>query len=425
MRPREGMPSAKSASLNCGEIVAASSVRSKRRLEAVLLVVLAVIVVGGGLVWIWSPSASGSAKANAAVGGQAAGIPVAVVKARRGDLADALNLSAEFRPFQEVNVFAKVSGYVREMRVDVGSRVKAGEVLAVLEVPELQDDLQHATAAVERANGEVARARAAYEDAHLTYDRLARVSQEQPNLIAQQEIDQARSRDEAAKAALEATQSAVREAAAGRAKYATMIGYARIVAPFDGVVTRRFADTGSLVGAGTSSSGQALVRLSQLDPLRLVLPVPASAVPRIRDGMPVEVHVQATGETIPGTVTRSSGEVSTTTRTMHVEVDVRNPKSTLAPGMYATATLIQDSRRDVLSLPVEAVPDRRQGAAHVLALDAQNRVVERSIHTGLETETQVEVTSGLGDGELVLVGARRVQPGQVAIPKLIAQEAGK
>ena len=184
-------------------------------------------------------------------------------------------------------------------------------------------------------------------------------------------------------------------------------------------------DFDSLVGAGTSSSGQALVRLSQLDPLRLVLPVPASAVPRIRDGMPVEVHVQATGETIPGTVTRSSGEVSTSTRTMHVEVDVRNPKSTLAPGMYATATLIQDSRRDVLSLPVEAVPDRRQGAAHVLALDAQNRVVERTIHTGLETETQVEVTSGLGDGELVLVGARRVQPGQVASPKLIGQEAGK
>ena len=102
--------------------MAASSVRSKRRLEAVLLVALAAIVVGGGLVWIWSPTASGSAKANTAIGAQPAGIPVAVVKARRGDLADALNLSAEFRPFQEVNVFAKVSGYVREMRVDVHHR---------------------------------------------------------------------------------------------------------------------------------------------------------------------------------------------------------------------------------------------------------------------------------------------------------------
>jgi RND family efflux transporter MFP subunit len=347
---------------------------------------------------------------------------VSVASVARADLSSALTLAAEFRPFQEVNLYAKVSGYIRQMRVDIGDHVKAGEVLAVLEIPELEDQLQQASAAVERAKQEVTRAKAAYEEAHLTYDRLSEVLKQQPNLVAQQEIDQARARDETLKASWDAAQSAVREAVAHRANYATMLGYSKITAPFTGVVTKRFADTGSLVGAGTAASSQALVRLSQLDPLRLVLPVPESAVPNVREGAPVEVVVQSTKQTLAATVTRVSGAVNSDTRTMQVEVDIPNPSLSLAPGMYATATLVQDSRKNALSLPIEAAPNRKGDTATVYVLDKDHRIQERTIGVGMETATQIEVRSGLEENELVLIGGRRqYQVGQMVQPKLLAQ----
>ena len=196
---------------------------------------------------------------------------VSVAVSRREDLADYLKLSGEFLPHQEINLYARVAGYVRQMKVDVGDRVKAGDVLAILEIPELDSDLQRAAAATERATQDVIRAKAAFDEAHVSFERLSEVLKRQPNLIAQQEIDQARARDDTLRASWSAAQSAEREARANQTKYSTMVAYSRITAPFAGVVSTRYADTGSLVGAGTGSSSQALVRLSQLDPLRLVL----------------------------------------------------------------------------------------------------------------------------------------------------------
>jgi RND family efflux transporter MFP subunit len=244
---------------------------------------------------------------------------------------------------------------------------------------------------------------------------------EQPNLIAQQEIDQSRAKDDATKAGWDAAQSAVREAVATRARYITLLGYSKITAPFTGVITKRFADTGSLVGAGTSNSGQALVRLSQLDPLRLVLPVPESAVPRVREGASVEVLVSATQEKITGQVARASGEVAMDTRTMHVEVDVPNPQLKLAPGMYASATLVQETRQGVLSIPVEAVSNRKGQAALVYVLNKDNRLEERSLALGLETPDRIEVLSGAAEHELVVVGGQGYQPGQLVEPRMLAE----
>src|SRR5581483_10749566 len=361
---------------------------NKYRRGLVALAIVSVLCGAGVIVWQRSTQA-GATHAHAAAGQDAPPAPAPVVTVGRGNVEDKLALSAEFRPFQEINLYARVAGYVREMRVDVGSRVKAGQVIAVLEIPELHDDLQQASAAVERAQGEVQRAKALYDEAHLTYQRLAEVVKEQPNLVAQQEIDQARAREESSRAAWQAAQSHVREAAAGHAKYSTLVRYSQILAPFDGIVTRRLADTGALVGAGTSSNGQAIVRLSQVDPLRLVLPVPESAVPRLHLDMPVDVLVQATGQKITGHVARLSGEVSTDTRTMRVEVDVPNKTFELAPGTYASAQLVQDSRKGVLTIPVEAVPERKDGTATVLIVDKDNRLQQRTVVLGLETPTLV------------------------------------
>jgi RND family efflux transporter MFP subunit len=392
------------------------AVTAKRKVLVAALI-LAAVVLGAAAIYL----TQGEKKGGAGVAKETATVvpTVAVVPAKRADLVNTLTLAAEFRPFQEVDVYARVAGYVRQMKVDVGDRVKAGAALAVLDVPELEADLQQASAAVESAEQEVNRAKAAYDEAHLMYSRLTEVLKQQPDLVAQQDIDEARAKDETRKASWVAAQSAVREAAARRAKFRDMIEFSRITAPFAGVVSKRYADTGALMGAGTASASQSLVRLSQLDPLRLILPVPESKVAKIHAGDPVQVFVPSTGQTLSASVARLSGAVATETRTMHVEVDVPNPKLTLAPGMYASATLTLDDRKQALSIPVEAAPEGKEGESTVLVLDKQHKIQERRIRTGIRTPTQVEVTSGLEEGDLVLLGGQgQVQPGQLAEPKL-------
>jgi RND family efflux transporter MFP subunit len=351
---------------------------------------------------------------------------VSVVLSRREDLVNTLTLSAEFLPFQEINLYARVAGYVRRMNVDVGDRVRTGDVIAVLDIPELDNELQRATAETERAVQEVVRAKAAYDEAHITFERLSEVLKQQPNLIAQEEIDQAKARDETLRASWSAAQSAEHEARANQAKFKAMVAYSRVTAPFAGVVTKRYADTGSLVGAGTGTGSQALVRLSQVDPLRLILPVPESAVSKVHAGTDVQILIQSTKKSLSAVVARTSGRISTETRTMHVEVDVPNPVLALAPGMYATATLELENRKHAISIPVESLQERNDTAATVLVLGKQHKIEERKITTGLETPTRVEVVSGLAEGEMVVLGARgRYQPGDSADPKLAAEGSSK
>jgi multidrug efflux pump subunit AcrA (membrane-fusion protein) len=241
---------------------------------------------------------------------------VSVAKVVNGDLAQTLTLAAEFRPYQEIEVHAKVAGYVKAINVDVGDRVTAGQLLAVLEIPELQDDMataeagvKHSQEEVNRAEADIARTESAHEVAHLGSTRLASVMKQRPNLVAQQDIDEAQGRDRiaeaqvaTARAAVAAAQEQLAVARANQNKTKTLFAYARITAPFAGVITRRYADTGAMIQAGTAAQSQAMpiVRLSQNNLLRLIIQVPESAVSRIHLGAPVDVNVQALGRTFEG-----------------------------------------------------------------------------------------------------------------------------
>src|SRR5215831_2362308 len=192
-------------------------------------------------------------------------VNVAVSKVVREDLSQGLRIAAEFRPFQEIDVHAKVAGYVKHIDVDVGDRVKKGQTLAVLEVPELQDELNQAAASmrqseqeVDQAQHELRRAQADYTVAHLTYTRLEGVMKTRPELIAQQDVDDAQGKDEAAeaqvegaKAGLAAAQELLHGDSANRERVQALFNYTKITAPFEGVVTRRYADTGAMLAAGT------------------------------------------------------------------------------------------------------------------------------------------------------------------------------
>ena len=282
-------------------------------------------------------------------------VNVAVSKVVRADLSQGLRIAAEFRPFQEINVYAKVPGYVKQIYVDVGDRVKKGQTLAVLEVPELQDELNQAAASgrqseqeVEQARHELKRAEADHTVAHLTYQRLEGVMKTRPGLLAQQDVDDAQGKDqaaeaqvEAAKAGLAAAQEHLYAATANRERVQALFDYTRITAPFDGVVTARYADTGAMLAAGTSSEQQALplVKLSQNALLRLDIPVPETDVPSVRLGKKVSVEVQALNKTFEGTVARFADKVDSATRTMMTEVDVPNPNLEIVPGYVRLCVL--------------------------------------------------------------------------------------
>lgn len=366
---------------------------------------------------------------------------VAVAKVATADLSRDLILTAEFKPFQEVDVMAKVSGYVKEIRVDVGDRVREGELLATLEVPEMADDLRksqagvrHSQSEVARAQDEIARAKSAHDIAHLSYSRLLQASQKRPGLIAQQEIDDAQSKDLVAEAQLAAAHSALAAARqqvdvdqSSSARVQTMIDYERVTAPFTGVVTMRYADKGSMIQAGTASQTQAMpvVRLSENGLLRLILPVPESAVPTVHIGQQVEVRVPTLNRTFPGKVARFSDKVAYQTRTMDTEVDVPNPSLVLIPGMYAEVNLTLARHSAVIALPVMAVDQDAAGSSgSVMVITPNNRVEVRRVVLGLETANRVEIRSGLNDGDtVVLTGRASLKAGQEVRPKVIAMGA--
>src|SRR6202050_3481578 len=290
--------------------------RRTDRLRTIWLGALAAIVAAMA---IGSSSCSGNGEPVEASGPT---VTVGVTKVVKKSLGRQLTLSSELVPFQEIDVFAKESGFVKDLNVDYGSRVQKDQVLATLEIPELQlqvkeDDaaVQNATAQIPHAQEELNRVQAQQKVLQLQFDRINGVSQSKPGLVAQQEVDDSQGKAlassaqvEAAKSNLQSAESVLAAKQAKREHDQALFDYSKITAPFAGVVTQRYANLGTLMQAGTSSRPQAmpLVKLSQDDKYRLVIPVPESYVKFIHLGDPVNVNVPSLSRTFPGKVARFS-----------------------------------------------------------------------------------------------------------------------
>src|ERR1700722_3893879 len=239
---------------------------------------------------------------------------VAASKVIRADLSQTITLSAELTPFTEATLYAKVPGYLKEIRVDIGDQVKAGETLAILDVPELVNIL--------------AKNKAALDQAKLDFTRITGVSKKRPELIAQETVDKITKVYKMAQASYEHSE--------------TMHNYSIITAPFDGVITQRFVDEGAMIQEGTNTNTQAIpiVHVADNNKFRLVFPVPASIVSLVKPGNQVDISVLSINKNFKGSIARIANRVSTDTRTMETQVDVYNNASlNLAPGMYASARL--------------------------------------------------------------------------------------
>lgn len=387
------------------------------------------VAVFGTAAVMFLPSCSGNKRVHA----DGPRVTVGVTKVVKKSLGRQLTLSSELVPFQEIDVYAKESGYIKDLKVDYGAHVKAGQVMAILEIPELEAQLQEDQAEIKNAGNQVTRAQhelsryqAQYKALHLEYTRLNDVFQSQPGIVAQQEVDDAQGKDMAAasqvdagQAALDAAQSQLVASKAKLSRDQSLYDYSKITAPFSGVVTERYANLGTLMQAGTGSSTQAmpLVRLSEDELFRLVIPVPESYVRYIKVGDPVNVRVPSLNRTFPGKVARFSVDVREDTRTMHTEVDVRNPDHSLVPGLYADADLTLEHRDDVPSVPLQAV-NHEASKITVFVVDSNGVLEDRPVTLGLQTATDAEVVSGLHEGEQVVVSDRSgLKAGEQVVPQ--------
>jgi RND family efflux transporter MFP subunit len=363
-----------------------------------------------------------------------------VVLVTRAPLENVITLTGEFRPFQQVDVHAKVAGYIRHIFVDVGDKVKAGQELAILEVPELnaqvmgaKSDIGRSQDAIRRAQSEIERAESTHTAYHAAYTRLKQASEERPGLVAEQELDDSMAKDKeteaqinSARAALAESQNQLGMAQATLDRLSALQAYSHITAPFAGVVTKRYVDTGALISAGTSSETQSqpVVQLAEWSLFRLEIPVPESAVPMIHLGSIVQVHVLDLNRDFQGRVSRLADALDDETRTMHTEIDVENPQDTLTAGMYAEVKLALQGKKGALTVPIQAVI--QEGNQHyVLALDDQNRVQKRNVELGEQTSTTVEIVHGLSEKDRVIsAGQSDYAIGEVVTPKLESAPAG-
>jgi membrane fusion protein, multidrug efflux system len=321
---------------------------------------------------------------------------VNVIQPQRGEMVLSVELPGDLVGYYEAALHAKVTGYLKSITVDKGDRVKAGQRLAIIEVPELYSNLE--------------RARAELVIQRLTYKRLKDVQDSDRRLISQQDVDMAYARYKQAEAAVHTVE--------------TIVGYTQIVSPFDGIITGRFVDPGALVRAGGSdfgvdeasalvspgategagghrNSGSPLLTIAKTDRLRLYVYVPGRWCRYIRRGTPATVTFdEVPGMAIKTSVTRYAGALDLTTRTMLTELDIDNADERLYPRMYAHVKLDLVSNPMALRLPISAVSEDRQSAA----VQVVNRgvVVRRSVSVGLTEPDYVEITAGLSTGDMVI-----------------------
>lgn len=373
---------------------------------------------------------------------RAASVPSArVAVAQRGNISHVLTLAGQFQPYQVVDVHPKVSGYMKKINVDIGDIVHEGQILAVLEVPELKAQLQQTVFAVEQSKEEIKRAEhdinravATHAALHSAYQRLEEAGKGHPGLIAQQELDNAQAQDlsseaqvDAAKAAMAAAKQRAGESEADNQRVQALHNYTTVQAPISGVVVWRYADTGALIQGGTNSNSQDLpiVRLSQSSLLRLRIPVPENEVQYVHDGDQLQVRVDAVNRSFTGKIVRFTRDVNFETRTMETEVDVENRDLKISPGMYANTMLRLGHVENIVTIPVEALVLHGNQRV-VYAVDSSNHVHECPVEVGIQGTKLAEIRSGLHAGDRVIVGGQeKYQDGEEIDPEVQSTQASE
>jgi RND family efflux transporter MFP subunit len=314
-------------------------------------------------------------------------LEVKTVHPLRGTIIRRITLPGNVLAYQQATLYAKVAGYLKTIPVDKGDRIKEGDLIADIEVPELLADR--------------ARYKTEVEVAELDYKRLSESQRKAPDLVVPLMVDNAKGKLDIAKANLDRTE--------------ILLSFAKITAPFPGIVTRRMVDPGAFIPAATSGSAAqnaAIATLVDFTRVRVQVAVPELETSLIAAGQPVGVTVDGLpGRSFDGKITRFSYALDEATKTMLAEVELPNPKLELRPGMYAVVKIGIERKDDALLLPVEALVTERAAAAVFTLVDAKAKKIP--VKTGFDDGTNVEIVSGLKpDQQVILVGKRTLGDGQ-------------
>jgi RND family efflux transporter MFP subunit len=312
---------------------------------------------------------------------------VSVLPAARGALSEAIVLPGTVQAWHEAPIYARTNGYLKNWATDIGARVKAGDLLAEIETPEIDAQLHQAEAdlATAEANNALAQTTAKRWQSLL-----------KTNAVAKQETEE-KTADAAAKEALAAS------AQANLDRLRELENFKRVTAPFDGTITARNTDTGALINAGSGGAGQELFHIAETDKLRVYVQVPESYAQALTPDMTADLRfAEYPQRDFPATLTRSADALDPATRTLKIELEVDNEKGELMPGSYAEVHLKVPSAGDNIRLPVNALLFRAEGL-RVAVVGADGKAQLRPITLGRDYGTEVEVTSGLETGESVIV----------------------
>lgn len=360
---------------------AKSSARSLRLLLAALVVGAAVLLVLGIL-----PRLARREALQAAASAGSAPPTVIVASPREGDASNALVLPGTLYGLHEAGLYARANGYVKRVLVDMGSRVRAGDTLAVVETPEIDQELRQAraTLAQVQATGVLTRS---------TLERWRGLVEQK--VATQQELDEKQ-------AAFNVSQASADAARANVERLTTLTRFGSIVAPFGGVVTARNVDMGALVAPGTGTNTRPLFALAQVDRMRVVTSVPQSAAAGVRDGQDADIMVQELGNAaFKGRVTRTSRSLDLTTRTLLTEIQLDNRDGRLLPGMFAQVRLSVANASRTLLIPANTVMMRADGAQVAVVRDGRIHIVKPSL--GRDFGSELEVLGGLTVKDQVIV----------------------
>jgi RND family efflux transporter MFP subunit len=332
---------------------------------------------------------------------------VSVARPRRQASSSELSLPANVEAFQQTAIYSRSSGYVRRLLVDIGDRVQADQLLAELDTPEINAQLSQAKATVQQAEASLDKAQVDLKLAESTLHRYDDVAL--AGGVAQQELDEKRTQLDQARAGLNVAQANVEAARAQVQQLTALQGFARITAPFAGVITARNYDTGALLTPSNLSSTKPLFQMEQIDTLRVFVDVPQSYADSVKAGQQGQLQVRNfSGRSFSGAVVRSAGSIDASTRTLRVEIHVPNKDNLLYAGMYGQVRLQVTRDQQVLIVPASALVYNADGLSLATVQDGKVHFVK--VTAGRDSGTEIEILDGLsGDDQVVTNPGEHIQ----------------
>ena len=357
------------------------------RFKIVLMVAAGLFLLAAALMIIQGQQPTVSAPDTERDSAQASAHQVQLLKVQRRNIGQTLTLPANISPRYQATLYGKVSGYIKWIGFDKGDVVKKGQLLAVLDAPEIEDQYKQADAD--------------YQIKKVTYERYLSVWQDNHDIIAKQDVDVAKAAAESAKHQ--------------RASRRTLLDYTNVYAPFSGVITARFADPGALIQAATGSATQAapLFTIMDMDSVRIYVNAPQEAAQLAKPGLPVTITAREWSEELHASITRTTEALDPATRTLLVEIDVPNKDHRLQPGMFVNVALHLQQHPNVLAIPAAAIVPSKNGQEKSVFVVDSGKAKLVPVKAGIDDGLWVEVVEGLtGEEEVVVVGKSGLTDGQ-------------